>query len=562
MSEKKALQKQEFSAKMSKILIADDEEDILYLMENFLSISLKKAQIITAKNGIEAYEMCQKNSFDIICTDQKMPYLSGSEFVNLIRNEEESPNYLTPILFITSYIDDAKKSIKFQENIFYLTKPFDSSKLWIYIDSVMLKFTLDLVTEKRELIQKNDQVIQEQEKLVQSARIASYSEFSSNITHELNNPLAIIEGLTYLLKDKSHKHEQTIRYAEKILSNIERIKKVVNNLRNYALANETENKLEPIDINQVIDESFIIFLQRLENSDISYEKNITKDLPIIRGNQKQLERVFQILILNSIEAFDRHPSISKKKILITTLLQGHKIITNFSDNAGGVHPSIKAKIFDPFTSTKDEVAGVGFGLSFAYGVIKNIGGKITVDNDAGQGCIFTLEFPIPAQKIKLNLEKKQAKAAGSAKNKESYKGQPKKAQKKKRILIIDDELGICEIMESILEDDYEVTTSTEPEKAINIAKKETFDLVITDFKMPKMNGMELIKRLQKINKNYKFIIISGHLVDLEQLKFQGNISDLGFIPKPFGSPVNILKKIEQFITQTKVKSSALSNEAG
>ncbi|MFK7823425.1 MAG: response regulator [Oligoflexales bacterium] len=188
-----------------RILVVDDEVEILEIMEEFLLNSFPEAQIVTADDGQEALNLALKNQYDIICTDHRMPIMSGAEFVNKIRGDEHSINKNTPILFVTSFIDDARKSIKFKDNIFFLNKPFDSANLVLYVDSVMLRSALDVASQRKKLLELEKDFYEKQTRIIQRARVASYSEFSSGIAHELNNPLAVIEGLAYILEQDPSK---------------------------------------------------------------------------------------------------------------------------------------------------------------------------------------------------------------------------------------------------------------------------------------------------------------------------------------------------------------------
>ncbi|NRA46484.1 MAG: response regulator [Oligoflexales bacterium] len=213
-----------------RILVVDDEAEILQIMEEFLLHSFPESHIVTADDGREALALAVQSQFDIICTDHRMPIMSGAEFVNRVRGDANSPNQHTPILFVTSFIDDAKKSIKFRDDIFFLNKPFDSTNLVLYVDSVMLKTALDTASQRQKLLKLEKEFYEKQNQIIQRARVASYSEFSSGIAHELNNPLAVIEGLAYILEQEQDSNKVR-EYSKKIIDNVSRMKAIINHLR-------------------------------------------------------------------------------------------------------------------------------------------------------------------------------------------------------------------------------------------------------------------------------------------------------------------------------------------
>ena len=523
-----------------RILVVDDEAEILQIMEEFLLHSFPESQIVTADDGQEALKLAMKNQFDIICTDHRMPIMSGAEFVNHIRRDSKSPNQHTPILFVTSFIDDAKKSIKFREDIFFLNKPFDSTNLVLYVDSVILKSALDAASQRQKLLKLERDFYQKQTRIIQRARVASYSEFSSGIAHELNNPLAVIEGLAYILEQEQGTGKVQ-EYSQKIIENVSRMKAIINHLRSFANLDQSED-LSALAVNELLQNSPMLFLERMKSTGIKFELNLSPDDLWVKANKLQLERVFQILILNSIEAYERNPTIENRSIAIASELDKgdeEQVRISFTDRAGGIPEHLKTKIFDPFITSKNEVTGVGFGLSIAWGVVTSLGGEIEIEEGNG-GANFHISLPAVVPEVK-----GQSEDVSSSKHPEGRNAS--KDASKLKVLIVDDEEAICDLLKCYLEEAFQVHQTSSASAAIKMAASTSYDLVISDFKMPEMDGIVLSNEVITSSPKTKFILISGHLVSIESLDFAGDRSHLGFISKPFGDPGSIVSYIEEFL---------------
>ena len=523
-----------------RILVVDDEVEILEIMQEFLQQSFPESHIVSADDGQEALNLALENQYDIICTDHRMPIMSGAEFVNTIREDERSLNKNTPILFVTSFIDDAKKSIKYRDNIFFLNKPFDSTNLVLYVDSVMLRAALDVAGQRKKLMELEKEFYAKQTRIIQRARVASYSEFSLGIAHELNNPLAVIEGLAYILEQDPSKAKS---YSKKIIDNVARMKVIINHLRSFSNLDHPEN-LSNLDVNDLLKSLPTMFFERMKKTNITFEFSAADEQIWVAANKKQLERVFQILVLNSIEAYERDLTIENRSIKITSRLDEKnqkQVLISFEDRAGGIPEKLKSKIFDPFTTSKQEVTGVGFGLSIAWAVVVGLGGEIHIE-DANGGANFLIR--LPAQDKDSTHDKVPVKKRNL---KQELVSHGSKKLTKPLVLIVDDEVAICELLKCYLEESFEVHHTSSANLALKMAVKQEYDLVISDFKMPEMDGIILINNLVAHSPETKFILISGHIMSIETLGFTGDINNLGFISKPFGDPDVIIEYINDLL---------------
>ena len=232
--------------------------------------------------------------------------------------------------------------------------------------------------------------------LEHAAKLASVGELASGIAHEINNPLAIINEEAGLIKDIMNPEYGEQLSTEELYSHLDTIQESVFRCRDITrkllgFVRKTDTDLEPHDINQLIDGVVDGLLgQEIAVSNIDVSRNYSQDLPHLVTDKNQLQQVLLNLLNNSIDAFEDHPG----KIAITTSRVKNNIRIDISDNGKGIAPDQIDRLFVPFYTTKEVGKGTGLGLSVSYGIIKNLGGKISVESRLGEGSIFTIILPI------------------------------------------------------------------------------------------------------------------------------------------------------------------------
>ncbi|MBW1779862.1 MAG: hypothetical protein JRL30_03900 [Deltaproteobacteria bacterium] len=273
-----------------------------------------------------------------------------------------------------------------------------------------LKRTNDLLSEEiserkhteRTLTEAYKELKMTQAQLVQSSKLASIGELASGIAHELNQPLMVIRANTQLalrgFQGERLSEERLIEYLEPVERNTKRMMDIIDHLRTFSRQSEKEFLL--IDINQVIGESFTMVGEQLRVHDIEVKKDLTDELPAIKGDFNQLEQVFLNLITNSRDAIEQGRAMGKKGHpglieIVSRLSESQKSYVEVlvRDNGPGIPRQYMGKIFDPFFTTKDVGKGTGLGLSISYGIIKDHHGEIDVSETGPQGTAFRIRIP-------------------------------------------------------------------------------------------------------------------------------------------------------------------------
>ena len=234
------------------------------------------------------------------------------------------------------------------------------------------------------------------EEMERSRQMATLGVMASGLAHEINQPLQIIlavaQNCTRDIQRNAIDTEGILADLEHIATNTKRIDKIVNHLQ--VLARERKPKLEAVDINTVIENSFIMFHQQLKSRGIKIERNFSPDLPPVKADMIQLEQVFINLINNARDALEGR---ANKTITISTQEQNGHIQVQFQDNGVGITLGNLPKIFDSFFTTKQEEGGMGLGLYIAQDIIQSFSGIITADSRVNEGTTFLIKLPIAGE---------------------------------------------------------------------------------------------------------------------------------------------------------------------
>lgn len=223
--------------------------------------------------------------------------------------------------------------------------------------------------------------------LVQSAKLAALGTLSAGVAHELNQPLAVIRGVTQQLTDEEGLSEEVKADLTLIEGQTSRMVKIIRHLRTFCRADSGE--MRPVDVNQVVEDCFILVGAQLRSHNIEVVMDLCPQSPLVMADQNELEQVFLNLITNARDALEGRPSAS---ITIHSRQELGQFHIEFKDNGTGIPDTVLSRIFDPFFTTKDPGKGTGLGLSISHSIIKKHKGTLTARNDVG--AVFSIALPL------------------------------------------------------------------------------------------------------------------------------------------------------------------------
>jgi two-component system, NtrC family, sensor kinase len=317
-----------------------------------------------------------------------------------------------------------------------------------------------------------------QAQLIQSETLSAVGEFVAGVAHELNNPLTSVIGFAELLKqvDLHPKHRSYLHY---IVKSTERCHKIVQGLLSFARQHPPERVL--INVNDMVGAVLEILAYEMRTSNIEIEREFDAAVPKILGDSHQLQQVILNILNNARQAIETH--CPNGRIRIGTEGNDSHVRIIFEDNGPGISPENLNKIFDPFFTTKPIGKGTGLGLSLCYGIVREHGGAITAHSLPDRGATFVIE--LPAQKPAQGDKSGQDSSAAI-----NLKGEGK------RILVIDDEEWILELVRQILQQDgFQVDLANDGEAALNHVSRGQYEMLVCDWKMPGLSGTQLYERI-------------------------------------------------------------------
>ena len=228
---------------------------------------------------------------------------------------------------------------------------------------------------------------QTQDQLLQSEKLAAVGRLTSQIAHELNNPLYGIMNTLELMKTEVDPQSRRRRLLEMALSEIVRLTELLRKMLSFSRPDQDDK--QPVDINTVLDEILLLHEKLLRENDIHLSRSLAEGLSMVLASKNQLRQVFLNMITNARDAMPDGGNLT----VVTRTAEG-KILVDFIDTGTGIRPENLGKIFDAFFTTKDSVKGVGLGLSVCYVFIKEHGGDIQVRSEWGSGTTFTVSLPV------------------------------------------------------------------------------------------------------------------------------------------------------------------------
>ena len=366
-----------------------------------------------------------------------------------------------------------------------------------------------------------------EEQLSQSQKMETLGALASGIAHDFNNILTAITGHTELAAELVPPPHPAAECLLQVRQASRRASDLVQRILSFS--RRTPSRREKINLAHLVAET-IPLLRASIPSTIKVDISIASNNLTALGNATDIEQVLLNLGGNAAHAMtDRgghlriglEPSALERPLKATTgtLDPGHYLCLRITDTGTGIPAHVKARMFEPFFTTKASGSGTGLGLSITLGIILSHGGAIDVRTELGRGTTFDVYLPAVEPEPEKPLEERTAKIAGSG----------------QRIAFVDDEPAITLIAQNgLTRYGYAPSTFGTARAFLDHMERDPrpFDLIITDFTMPGMTGLELIRYLRGIGNGTPIIILSGNARHVTDEDLAG-LAGVQFMPKPF-----------------------------
>lgn len=404
-------------------------------------------------------------------------------------------------------------------------QPIDDSKK----SNVWVGVTRDI--SKRKNTEKERVALESQVR--QAQKFESLGTLAGGIAHDFNNILGVVMGLTELLKLKISDNDEAILITDKLMTTTDRAKMMVGQI--LAFSRQSSSSKGAMSLNALLLESFQIMQTGMPKS-INLEFNDDGENVNVLADSNQLSQVFVNTLTNAYETVDEHEgeisvSVSVSALSETTkflhgeLAQGRYGLVKISDNGDGLTDDEIEKIFDPFYTSKE--LGNGMGLAISRGIIIGHGGAIDISSNLGEGTAVSIYMPI------VEVDTESIELPKSASNETA----------KSTILLVDDQQDLLETVGFMLKElGHECISCVDPKIALDVIGNQglEIDLVITDYSMPGISGLDIRKFSAKHRPNVPVILATGYSERIAQDEPLSKTPNY-VLNKPFG--FNELKEI-------------------
>jgi len=369
----------------------------------------------------------------------------------------------------------------------------------------------------------NEKLLQQQ--LIQSEKLSAIGELISGIAHELNNPLTGVMGYSQLLQLRKDIDGRAKESLSKINSLAVRCQKIVQNLLSFARKKKSERTLS--DINEILNKTLDLRNYDMQINNIELISELEPELPATIADAYQLQQVFLNIITNAEQAMLSTRGRGRLTIRTSSNLRKGYITVEIIDNGPGIPEKFKTRIFDPFFTTKDVGNGTGLGLSLSYGIIREHGGNIFVKNrQGGDGAHFFIEIPVICENDDNHPEPFELIPDERRFN---------DTNRIRKILVVDDEKYILDFLTEVFRLlPFTVDTAEDSQTALEKIQSCEYDLVITDYRMPRTSGGSLFNWVKKNRPSLvnKIVFMTGDTVNPETYSFFKN-NRIRYLTKPF-----------------------------
>jgi PAS domain S-box-containing protein len=263
----------------------------------------------------------------------------------------------------------------------------DLSASLIYDESGKEIASVGIFKDLRERLRIERELREMQQALLQSEKLAAMGKLTSQIAHELNNPIYGIMNTLELLKTEVPPESKRRRILELSLSETQRLAEMLRNMLSFS--KPEEEKRRPVKINELVEGILLVMEKQMRESNIKVETYFDETLPEVLASTNQMRQVMLNLLKNAKEAMPKGGSLT-----VRTSREDHKVVVAIQDTGVGIPAELRDKIFEAFFTTKQKVKGVGLGLSVCYGIIKDHGGEIRVESGVDKGTTFTILLPM------------------------------------------------------------------------------------------------------------------------------------------------------------------------
>ena len=374
-----------------------------------------------------------------------------------------------------------------------------------------------------------------QEQLRQLQKMGAIGKQTEGIVHDFNNIMTVIIGYTDLTLDLVPEGSIAKKNLKRVMAASNRAKEMAKQILTFSRKGDNDPK--PLWLNEEVGEALKLIRSTMP-ANIKLREDIVRTSNPVMVDKYELQQIIMNLCSNANHAMREKGgvlTVSLREVRLEPdaidgiyLRPGYYSHLTISDTGHGIDPAILPRIFDPYFTTKRKDEGVGIGLDMVHRIIKSYRGDITVYSEPGKGTTFHIFLPgIRQEEKRHNTDVEKSKSGAG-----------------ERILFVDDDPGVAAMGERLLEKlGYRVEVSTQSHEAFEAFHKapHRFDIVVSDYIMPDMTGLQLARKIKEIRADIPIIMCTGFSESINKSNFKSLGID-GFFMKPI-----VIKQLAQLV---------------
>ena len=356
---------------------------------------------------------------------------------------------------------------------------------------------LEVNTDITQKVQAQKDKEELQKQIYHTERLASIGMLAAGVGHEINNPLTVITGAIHLMqRDPAFQGEKEKDKLQRVERSARRIAEIVNGLRVFSRKDSLT--LLPQDVHEAMRETMGLLKDMFASDNVRVEITQGAVSPFVRVNMNHLQQILVNLLSNARDAIKDARGVEGGVIRISTKNEGKCLVLKICDEGSGIPPELQDKVFEMFFTTKDPGKGTGMGLGIVRKLVHEMRGAISLEPPvSGVGACFMITLPWcdPSEVL-------VSKASEILLKPSKFKG---------RVLVADDEDDVREILQEMLVSlGFEVEAVADGVEAYEAIQKRPFEYLVTDVRMKKMHGPELVAKVRNLNlKGLRIFAVSG-----------------------------------------------------
>jgi PAS domain S-box-containing protein len=355
------------------------------------------------------------------------------------------------------------------------------------------------------------------QQLIQAEKMAALGQTISGVAHELNNPLATILSWAEQLSTRPLDDDVRSGIAV-ILGEADRAARIVRNLLTFARKRRSTRAM--IDLNRIVGDTLARRAHDQVPARITIDTALALGLPPVLADAHQITQVLLNLLTNAEQAMLSTGEGGNLVVRTWVDVERNAVSLEVTDDGPGIPPEIQSRIFDPFFTTKEVGHGTGLGLSVAYAIVQEHGGRIRVSSTPGHGASFIVELPVSG-------EERTVPKVSTGVSMDAVRGA--------RALLVEDERSLATVVaESLVAAGLVVDHAADGEEALSRLRQNSYDVIVCDLKMPRVDGMTLYRAIAATTPALarRVIFVTGDVAGTDAERF---LEDSGcrWLAKPF-----------------------------